>query len=197
MRRGKWTVFVLILGGCVPSLHPLYLENDLVLEPTLLGTWKVGDETWTFSEENKTQYKLVCINAGRKIGEYNIHMLKLHDQLFLDLFPVDLNEEQDGFYLLHFVPSHSFLLVKQLQPDLKLAYFDPEWLREYLKSHPDAIRHEEVESGPNDGIILTASTQDLQTFVLQHVHEAFRDIDDMTPVKSNDVPIVPQTDHVE
>ena len=33
---------LLVLTGCVPSLQPLYTEEDLTFDPALLGTWENG-----------------------------------------------------------------------------------------------------------------------------------------------------------
>jgi len=47
----------------------------------------------------------------------------------------------------------------------------PDWLEEYLKKSPAALRHEIVDRN----LVLIASTRDLQSFMLHHVSikEAF------------------------
>ncbi len=43
---------------------------------------------------------------------------------------------------------------------------DPGWLGGQLKEHPEALAHEELEE--SDRIVLTASTAELQKFVIEH-----------------------------
>jgi len=45
---------------------------------------------------------------------------------------------------------------------------NPEQMKEVLKKHPDAIAHRVVFDG---NIVLTASTADLQKFVVEHVND--------------------------
>ncbi len=62
MKKYFWFVGALvILAGCVPSLHPLYTDKDTVFELALLGKWSEKDSkaTWTFTKGNKKQYNLV------------------------------------------------------------------------------------------------------------------------------------------
>ena len=49
MSRGVVAIAgLLLLGGCVPSLQPLFTDRDLVFDPGLIGTWKDtdGETTW-------------------------------------------------------------------------------------------------------------------------------------------------------
>jgi hypothetical protein len=50
-------------------------------------------------------------------------------------------------------------------PDLKIAFSDFDWLEDYLEENPGALAHHTEE----DRILLTASTKQLQRFVLKHV----------------------------
>ena len=47
MKTRKLLPFILAvaLAGCIPSLHPLFTEDDLIFEPKLLGTWAKSKET--------------------------------------------------------------------------------------------------------------------------------------------------------
>ena len=149
MNRKTWIGLLLVLGGCVPSLHPLYTDKDLTFDSALLGEWVQDDGkgTWAFTKAGEKEYQLVCTDNEGKQGRFQVHLLKIGERLFLDLFPMAPDLKENDFYRLHLLPAHTFMLVKQIQPTLQMAFLDPDWTKEYLKEHPEAIRHETIE-GP-------------------------------------------------
>ena len=66
---------------------------------------------------------------------------------------------------MHLVPAHSFILVENIEPELSMRVMDLAWLDEHLEQDPDAIAHARVE----DRIVITAPTEVLQRFVLDHL----------------------------
>lgn len=48
-------LLAVILGGCVPSLHPLFTENDLIFDANLVGKWASMEpnETIVFQQTKK------------------------------------------------------------------------------------------------------------------------------------------------
>ena len=169
--------FSLMLAGCVPSLNPLFTEKDLTFDPALVGVWAEQDdsqETWAFEKAGEKQYKLVYTENG-KAGEFQVHLLKLGNTLYLDFFPESdgLKEsKRNDFYLSHFVPGHMFAKVTQLEPTLRMALLNPDWLKKLLEKNPKAIDHQGINE---ERIVLTASTMDLQKFVQANSSEAFGD----------------------
>jgi hypothetical protein len=197
MRAKKFLFYLItiLLGGCVPvmSLHPLFTEENLVFEEKLLGTW-VDDpnspkSTWEFKRvEDSAQkegelnppkkpekaYKLILLNnEDNTKGSFYAHLIKLEDRLFLDVYPSrlpcaqpDPNEDWllNTFFL---IPSHSFVIIDSIEPRLKMRWTNQDELKKLLKEKPDAVKHELVE----DGIILTASTEQLQPFVFKYADD--------------------------
>lgn len=167
----------LVLAGCVPSLNPLYTEKDLIFDPALVGVWSEQDdsqETWAFEKTGEKQYKLVYTEQG-KAGEFEVHLLKLGNTLYLDFFPESdglKDSKRNDFYLSHFVPGHMFAKVTQIEPTLRLAVMNPDWLKKLLEKNPKAIDHQGIS---DDRIVLTASTKDLQKLVTANANEAFGD----------------------
>jgi hypothetical protein len=184
-----------ILGGCVPvmSLHPLFTEEELVFENKLLGKWMDDPNnpksTWEFKriEDSKQKdgelnppkkpekaYKLILLNnEDNTKGSFYAHLVKLENRLFLDVYPSripcaepDPNEDWllNTFFL---IPGHSFVIIDSIEPQLKMRWTNQEELKKLLKEKPDAVKHELVE----DGIILTASTEQLQQFVLKYADD--------------------------
>ena len=88
---------------------------------------------------------------------------------------LDLNE--NDFYKMHLLPVHTFMRVEQIQPTLRMAPLDPDWVGEFLEDHPDAIRHEKLD----DRIILTAEPKELQSFLIEHeqTKDAFSELSNM------------------
>jgi len=97
MKTKKLLFYLLaaLLGGCIPvlSLHPLYTEEDVTFEEKLLGTWVDDPEdpktTWEFSraEAKEKAYKLIYSDDEGKKGSFEVHLVKLENRLFLDVFP--------------------------------------------------------------------------------------------------------------
>ena len=177
MRNKIILVFGLIWAGCVPSWNPLYTEKDLMFDPLLVGAWtpveaqEGSKETWLFTKGGDKLYQLQQTDEeGRKAG-FEVRLVKLKDHRFLDLYLTKVEGDDvklnawAGFSL---APAHLILKVEQVEPALKIAAMNPDWMKKFVKQHPDPIAHSVVLDG---NIVLTASTSELQRFVLGHVDE--------------------------
>ena len=168
-------LLALVMSGCFTlSIHPLYFEKDLTFNPGLVGIWspekspEESSETWTFLPEEDNMYRLVIQESDGDEGYFEARMLRLGKHLFLDFYP----EEPEGtneFLMNHVIPAHSFTRISLEGHVLKMAFFDYSWLEENIKANKIKIKHETRD----DMIVLTASTQELQDFVLKHLDEAF------------------------
>jgi hypothetical protein len=173
--------WLVIATGCVPSLNPLYTAKDLVFDSALVGVWSEGDdakETWAFEKAEDKAYNLTYTQDGKK-GEFKAHLLKLDDKLFLDLYPEsdamgDWN--RNDFFKSLWVPAHTFARVTGIEPELKMAFLNPDWLKELVEKDPKVIAHQKLGE---DRYIFTASTKDLQQFILRHVNDAFGETSDL------------------
>lgn len=172
MNKLGFTVALLALvglAGCIPSLHSIYTDRDVGFESSLLGVWAEKPESkvrWHFSQAEGKAYRLVYTEDTGKTGSFVVHLVNLSGTLFLDLYPEEPNLQDSDFYKLHFLPVHTFMLVDQITPTLRIAIMEPGWLRSYVREHPDAIRHEFIKGG--DVVVLTASTKELQAFLVKH-----------------------------
>jgi hypothetical protein len=163
----------LLLAGCfVQSLHPFYTEQDVVFAPGLIGTWITGekesDEAWTFEKTESNKYKLIITDRGEPYS-LDAHLAKLGTNLFLDLgLPEEGLKGIDDLrlYGAFLTPTHSIVKVWQLEPELGLSFMSPKWLGDLLEKEPNALRHEKIDNR----IILTASTKELQGFILKHAN---------------------------
>lgn len=149
-------------GRCapVPSVNPIYTEKDIVFEPSLVGTWAANDSLIRVTAAENKAYEIEIIDFWRGQGIFTAHLAKIRGQLYLDIYPDP--EEADikwAWYEDNFVPVHTMALVEQLGPNPVIAFFDADWLTEYLSKHPRAIKH---SGTTRDDIILTAPTKKLQ-----------------------------------
>lgn len=177
-----------ILPGCVYSLYPLYTDKDLVFEKKLTGLWRSAeDETWKFENLleqqlmeykdkperaqkekekkaliNKNTYLLSCTENG-ETRKMETHLVKLGENLFLDIFPQSINLK-NSFYEDQFVPVHTYAKIKVYDNRFELYLFNPEFLYKLLDQNTIRIKHESFK----DYKVITASTEELQKFVLKY-----------------------------
>ncbi len=174
-------LLVVLMGGCVPvlSLHPLYTKENVVFKQELLGTWADPNSpgtTWQFKRADKDQnvYKLVFSDEDGRKGLFDTHLVKLKGRFFLDLypaeFPCDLEDPNkvdwpyNSFFL---VPVHTFIKVDSIEPTLKMRLTLDDKMEQLLKENPKAVKHAVLE----DKSVLTASTKELQAFVLKYADD--------------------------
>jgi len=177
MKNRLTLLFTLAVAGCVPSWHPFYTEKDLVFEPALMGTWRpVGakessKETWEFTKSGDRLYRLAQVDEEGREADFQARLFKLKGQMFVDLYLTKVEGDDlkvNAWAGISLVPAHLLLKVEQIEPALKLAAMNPEWLQTLLRKSPGTIAHEFVADG---NIVLTANTDDLQKFVLAHLSD--------------------------
>ena len=157
----------LFILGCVPSLHPLYTDKELVFNPALVGTWlDVDDEkdTWTFRKSEEKAYKLIQYQSKGDTAEFEVHLVQLGEFLFLDTQVEGPEMINNDFYRMHFIPGHIFSRVRLEGDNLSLAMLDPDSLKKMIEEKKADIGHELFG---DDGIVLTAPTAELQKFMLK------------------------------
>jgi hypothetical protein len=183
MRTKKLLFYLLaaILGGCIPvmSLHPLFTEKTIAYDEKLLGTWiDDSNDTWQFSDANKPEkaYNLIFTDEKGQKGAFLAHLVKLDSKLFLDVFPSEMpwdekdpNKTQWPYNTFFLVPAHTFIKINAIEPQLKLQLTDDDELKKLLKDDPNVVEHTLIEE---DRLLLTASTEKLQAFVLKYADDS-------------------------
>lgn len=161
----------LLVSACIPSLNPFYTAKDVVFDTHLVGIWQTKnageDQRWKFEQGKDNSYQLKITEKDGKEGKFTAHLFKLKQELFLDLIPSDCGFSKDQADLVGcaMFPGHLLVRVAQLGLELKLAMTDFDWLSKYLEANPKALAHHTEE----ERVLLTASTRDLQRFVLKHL----------------------------
>lgn len=176
MRAAKIPIVLaiaLILTGCVPSLHPLFTEEDLVFDGALLGAWveKDGASTWVLKKSGDKAYELVYTEKGEP-RSFQAHLAQLGPHRFMDIYPEEPNMKNE-LYKFHLIPAHTFSRVRLEGQVLRVQMLYDEWLHEMITARKVNIAHERLE----DGILLTAPTRELQQFLRKYAEDpkAFTD----------------------
>ena len=132
--------------------------------------------TWEFKCPNEPEkaYKLIFSDDKDKKGLFVAHLVKLEDRLFLDAYPAELPCEPEDpnkidwpYNSLFLIPAHTFIKVESIEPRLKIRLTLESKMEELLKEDPAAVKHTSVE----DRLVLTASTKELQGFVLKYADD--------------------------
>lgn len=186
----------LLLGSCIPSLFPLYLEKDLILNQYLDGSWKEDGslDIWNFiQEENKKSYTLRYLEKGNNkiddatpgiLGIFEINLFKLGDQTFLDFYPGEnkiMGQSINTLMEFHLLPVHTFAKIEISNDTLLIYQFDAGRFEELLDDGKIRIRH---ETRRND-LVITAKTKELQEFFIKYSKEEGVFVDPIVLVKNN------------
>jgi hypothetical protein len=187
-------VLLVWLTGCgVPSVHPLYESQDLIINESLTGTWEKDDgkttwevaslawlnEQWTLDadmqDDREFLYDLDSLGLGngyiiQQRGNVNYvyvaGLVELGGSHYLDLYKIDFDSDVFSF------PVHIFMKVSYNDDRIEMHMFSEEWLRELIRNRQVRIRYEESFMGE---FLLTAPTRDLKKFVEKYgdVEEAY------------------------
>ena len=161
--------------GCqqIVSLHPLYTEEDLVSEPALEGFWVLeGNGEFamikaTGSDSYQITYTMTEIFKGGGESQYEAHLVRLGDHLFLDIFPderamEELSDKQVGYPIIW---GHTFLRIEIEEDVLRVTFLESEWMEKKIRSEELKLVHE-LKGG--DLIVIAAPTRELQAFFAKY-----------------------------
>lgn len=176
MKKAIQLFFLLIITqACLPTLFPLYHSKDLLLIDGLTGSWSSSSEsdkgyTWFFEpnpgakddDEEKNLYMITIASQADTVF-YAGGILKLGESYYLDLYLPDFKTElpmaKDHLYPVHTIWKFDF------KPNqVEISPFNSEWIRNMIKNNQVRIKHEQTDKG----ILITAGTNELQTFVRKY-----------------------------
>ena len=192
------SLIILLLSGClVKSLHPFYKENQSLFKKELIGTWTGKDSSiWNIVQGKKTTglFKpdmpenayLITYTDKKGSAVFKVHLFQLENHLFLDFYPEDADAAgSNDLMTMHLVPMHTVARIELIAGHIVIRWYNEEWLISLFKQNKIRIPHEKIpyESGKvNDNdfqVILTASTDELQKFMLKYA-------DDPNALKNDD-----------
>jgi hypothetical protein len=170
-------IALIALAGCVPSWNPFYTEKDLVFDAALVGTWRpveakeTSKEDWAFTKAGDKLYQLQQTDEEGRKAAFEARLFQLNGKRFVDLYLTKVEGDDlkaNAWASISLVPAHVLLKVEQIEPSLKLAATNPDWMQNFLKKDPGAIAHRVVADG---SIVLAAGTGEIQKFVLAHLDD--------------------------
>ena len=201
--------------SCIPSIHPLYTKDKIVYLNLLEGIWtdEPGDvqlkkhmtpqgekkdievtihedgsdqaEIWDFRKKDDNGYLLIHQDGKGRKAAFEVFVVKLGDDHFMDFFPIDLPKEvgEDAYHKFtndmatsHLMLVHTFAKLIIINDEIKIEMFDPDFLERLFEQRQIRIKHEELGDG---GYVLTAQPEELQKFVEKYADHKEAFIEDM------------------
>ena len=196
---------ILILEGCLTTLHPIFTEKDLVFDPRLTGNWKKTKDGSIVTYRQATVKDLQTLSPAlqrnankiylleekneqnKTMSAYYAFLVKLGKYYYLDYYPAGVkdNLSANGFFTAHFTPMHSIYRVK-FNGDLSfnLQQLDGGYLENLIRNKKIRLRHEVTEDG---SYVITAPTEELQQYLVKYsdVPEAYGNDNNETYNKIN------------
>ena len=186
--RNLFLVALISMVGCgVFSIHPLYYNEDLIVNDELIGIWQNnqdGDFIRIDTIADK-KYRFLWYDEEDTIF-YEAGLIKLDKHYFFDIFPYDdggsIKPNIGDNMFRNYIPVHSFTKLDFGNNTLTMAEFDSKRLITLFKENKVRLAHELPE---DEYVVITASTKDLQKFISRYADEedAFNEPDTYTKVE--------------
>ena len=185
--------FLLIfLSSCLTTLHPIFTEKDLAYDPKLIGVWNTENEgkkgkviISNLATENSLElpgnisaikqqgYFIIYKDEnGKTSDQYIAFLARIGKHLYFDYYPADKKEDRklDEFFGVHFVKMHTSYRVEILKDgSFELSQLDGSYVKSLIDEKKIRISH---ETDADDNTIITASTKELQQYLLKYGDEA-------------------------
>ena len=184
-----FTFLVIFLSGCLTTLHPIFTEKDLAYDPKLIGTWKT-DSTGgravitnlatessvelpgNISSISQKGYLITYLQEDGSISErYIAFLARIGKHLYFDYYPANKKEDRkiDDFFGIHFVKMHTPYRVEILKDgSFELSQLKEGYVTTLIDEKKIRISH---ETDADNNTIITASTKELQQYLLKYGDE--------------------------
>jgi len=186
-----FALLLIFLSSCLTTLHPIFTEKDLAYDPTLIGTWNTENEGKegkviinNLATENSVDlpgnisaikqqgYFIIYQDKNGKVTDQYIAFLsRIGKHLYFDYFPADKKEDRklDEFFGVHFVRMHTSFRVEILKDgSFELSQLDGSYVKSLIDEKKIRISH---ETDADDNTVITASTKELQQYLLKYGDE--------------------------
>jgi hypothetical protein len=182
MKSRLLAVFIVL---CLPlcacpsySLHPIYTDEDAVVEPALEGTWGVDRDDnaeLVFERSGDDEYTLaISCPDSKALQNYKVHLVPLDGQLFMDL--VFENQTVEGTKVEEPVGAfnaHLILKVNISRDDLAYATLEDDAIRKPVIPGSTPLDYDHSD----EGLLVTAQTDALRDYISAHAEDGFSDFE--------------------
>ena len=187
----SFTFLLIFLSSCLTTLHPIFTKKDLAYDSRLIGTWNIEREgnkerviITNLATENSLELpgNISAIKQrgyfisyqdenGKTSEQYIAFLARIGKHLYFDYFPADKKGDRklDEFFGVHFVRMHTSYRVEILKDgSFELSQLDGSYVKSLIDEKKIRIRH---EIDADDNTVITASTKELQQYLLKYGDE--------------------------
>jgi len=187
-----FALLLIFLSGCLTTIHPIFTEKDLAYDSKLIGAWDTENEgkkgkviISNLATENSLElpgnisaikqqgYFIIYKDEnGKTSDQYIAFLARIGKHLYFDYYPADKKEDRklDEFFGVHFVKMHTSYRVEILKDgSFELSQLDGSYVKSLIDEKKIRISH---ETDADDNTIITASTKELQQYLLKYGDEA-------------------------
>ncbi len=154
-------IVFLFIGCPTRSLFPLFIENDFVFNPSLIGTWidvHKEEGTLTFQQSDHNRYTIMSCNlSDGDTTVFEAELGKLGKSWFLDSYIA--GQMHNEFV----IPVHFISRIWINGDTLQYATLNSDYLEQMIDNGELQIPNVNYDGD----ILLTASTEQLQQLVLR------------------------------
>lgn len=174
---------VLLLAGCGPasSLFPLFIGGDKEFDERLLGEWRF-QETASF-KHGEDSYRMVFRKSADGT-EYEVtlfdfdvkgmnvataaRLVRLADFLFIDFGTANADKRKFREIPFPAIESHMFGRIQLAKDSVRIDLLDDDWVKKQNEASKLALAIVQTA----DGQVISASTEELRKFALEHAEDA-------------------------
>jgi hypothetical protein len=182
MKARLLAVFIVL---CLPlcacpsySLHPLYTDEDAIVEPALEGTWSIDSDDnveLLFEKSGEGEYSLsISCTDSKALQNYKVHLVRLEGQLFMDLIfenqTVEATKVEEPFGAFH---AHVIVKVNISGDDLAYAVLEDDAIRQPIIPGSTPLDYDQAD----EGLLVTAQTDALRDYISAHAEDGFSDFE--------------------
>jgi hypothetical protein len=157
---------VVLLTGCwMQSLHPIYTDDTVVFEESLVGNWTNGEGgDLRFDRHGAHAYRLTfTADTEDRPIQLGAHLTRIDDRLFLDAVLTDIDDEVEELIGGHVLPVHWIFRLELRGERLLLSEPSMHRIKTMLQESPELVGHTLVDGR----LILTDETAALRRFITE------------------------------
>ena len=185
------TFLAIFLSSCLRTLHPIFTSKDIIYESKLLGRWKTenqgtdgfavitnlatGNSIEIPEKISAIKHKGYLVSYqdedGNATEQYIAFLVHIGKHLYFDYFPADKKDGKpiDEFFASHFVKMHTSYRVEiSKDGSFELSQLDESNVTKLINEKKIRISHEKDATG---NIVITASTDELQQYIIKYGDE--------------------------